>query len=128
MEAIVRHSKAWLLMSALGQKQTFGQVQSMSALPPKADIGSLISNGASGRAAANSRATHRCPGPRKFQILGGMAFLAPKTILLVLTGCRIDHEKSPSARWLPLSLCNQNFQFAKGREALSTTPLKFRTE
>jgi len=100
----------------------------MSALPPKADIGSLISNGASGRAAANSRATHRCPGPRKFQILGGMAFRAPKTILLVLTGYWVDYEKSTSARRLALSLGNQNFQFAKDREALSTPPLKFRTE
>jgi hypothetical protein len=100
----------------------------MSALPPKADIGSLISNGASGRAAANSGTTHRCPGPRKFQILGGMAFLAPETILLVLTGCWIDYEKSTSARRLALSLSNQNFQFAKGRKTLSAAPLQFRTE
>jgi hypothetical protein len=27
-----------LLMSALGQKRTFGQLEAMSALPPKADI------------------------------------------------------------------------------------------
>jgi hypothetical protein len=31
-------------MSALGQKQTFGIVQSMSALPPKADIGTYSRN------------------------------------------------------------------------------------
>ena len=35
----MRHSKAWLLMSALGQKQTSAHVRVMSALPPKADIG-----------------------------------------------------------------------------------------
>jgi len=34
----VRHSKIHPLMSALGHKRTFGIVQSMSALPPKADI------------------------------------------------------------------------------------------
>ena len=28
-----------LFMSALGQKRTFGHVRAMSALPPKADIG-----------------------------------------------------------------------------------------
>jgi hypothetical protein len=57
-----------------------------------------------------------------------MAFRAPKTILLVLTGCWIDYEKSASARRLSLSLSNQDFQFAKGRETLSAAPLKFRTE
>src|SRR5262249_60127248 len=36
---LVRHSKAWPLMSALGQKQTLGDFRLMSALPPKADIG-----------------------------------------------------------------------------------------
>jgi hypothetical protein len=45
-----------------------------------------------------------------------------------LAGGRIDYEKPASARWLALSLGNQNFQFAKGRETLSTAPLKFRTE
>jgi hypothetical protein len=48
--------------------------------------------------------------------------------LSVLAGGRIDYEKSPSARRLALTLSNQNFQFAKGRETLGTTPLKFRTE
>jgi hypothetical protein len=57
-----------------------------------------------------------------------MAFRAPKTILLVLTGCWIDYEKSTSARRLSLSLGNQNVQFAKGRKTLSSTPLKFRME
>jgi hypothetical protein len=37
--AVVHHSKFRCLTSALGQKQTSGHVQSMSALPPKADIG-----------------------------------------------------------------------------------------
>jgi hypothetical protein len=36
---LVRHSKAVLPMSALGQKQTSHWVGVMSALPPKADIG-----------------------------------------------------------------------------------------
>src|SRR6516162_6665833 len=36
---IVHHGKFWLPMSALGQKRTLGQVRAMSALPPKADIG-----------------------------------------------------------------------------------------
>jgi hypothetical protein len=57
-----------------------------------------------------------------------MAFRAPKTILLVLTGCWIDYKKSASARRLSLSLGNQNVQFAKGRKTLSSTPLKFRME
>src|SRR5260370_36707255 len=35
---LVRHSKAWLRMSALGQEQTLRQPRSMSAIPPKADI------------------------------------------------------------------------------------------
>ena len=35
---LVRHSKAWLLMSALGHKRTLKHVRLMSALPPKADI------------------------------------------------------------------------------------------
>jgi hypothetical protein len=35
---LVRHSKAWLRMSALGQKQTWRLQFAMSALPPKADI------------------------------------------------------------------------------------------
>src|SRR5262249_38266918 len=35
----VHHGKYWLPMSALGQKQTFREGQPMSALPPKADIG-----------------------------------------------------------------------------------------
>src|SRR5262245_64613546 len=38
---IVHHGKFGLLMSALGQKQTSEHVQSMSALPPKADIAVL---------------------------------------------------------------------------------------
>jgi hypothetical protein len=41
---------------------------------------------------------------------------------------RVDNEKSASARWLALSLGNQNLQFAKGRETISTAPLKFRAE
>src|SRR6516165_10228397 len=36
---IVHHGKFGLLMSALGQKRTFEYVRAMSALPPKADIG-----------------------------------------------------------------------------------------
>ena len=31
-------------MSALGQKRTFSDVQAMSALPPKADIGRVLSD------------------------------------------------------------------------------------
>src|SRR6516164_2452652 len=37
--AVVHHIKFRWLMSALGQKQTLGRLQLMSALPPKADIG-----------------------------------------------------------------------------------------
>src|SRR5262249_50167747 len=36
---LVRHSKTKLPMSALGQKQTLSDISAMSALPPKADIG-----------------------------------------------------------------------------------------
>ena len=36
---IVHHGNFWLPMSALGQKRTFEYVRAMSALPPKADIG-----------------------------------------------------------------------------------------
>jgi len=36
----VRYIKRTAAMSALGQKQTLGRVRPMSALPPKADIGS----------------------------------------------------------------------------------------
>ena len=36
---IVHHGKFWLPMSALGQKQTLKGIPLMSALPPKADIG-----------------------------------------------------------------------------------------
>ena len=49
-------------------------------------------------------------------------------VLPVLAGERVHNEKSTSTRRLALSLGNQNFQFAKGRETLGTTPLKFRTE
>jgi hypothetical protein len=35
----VHHGKFWLPMSALGQKRSFRNVEAMSALPPKADIG-----------------------------------------------------------------------------------------
>jgi hypothetical protein len=91
-------------------------------------LAAFISNGASGRAAANSRATPRYPGPRKFQILVGITFRAPQTVLPVLAGKRVHNEKSTSARRLALSLSNQNFQFAKDRETLGTTPLKFRAE
>jgi hypothetical protein len=48
--------------------------------------------------------------------------------LSVLAGERVHDEKSTSARWLSLSLGNQKFEFAKGREALSAAPLQFRTE
>jgi len=34
-----KETEGWVLMSALGQKRTFGDVPRMSALPPKADIG-----------------------------------------------------------------------------------------
>jgi hypothetical protein len=36
---VVRHNKFNSSMSALGQKQTFREFSAMSALPPKADIG-----------------------------------------------------------------------------------------
>jgi len=39
---IMHHSKFRWLMSALGQKRTSRQVWSMSALPPKADIGTQL--------------------------------------------------------------------------------------
>src|SRR6516165_4399473 len=35
---VVHHSKFQTSMSALGQKRTLGHLQTMSALPPKADI------------------------------------------------------------------------------------------
>src|SRR6516165_5856802 len=41
---IVHHGKFGLLMSALGQKQTSRHLQPMSALPPKADIGTQSAN------------------------------------------------------------------------------------
>jgi hypothetical protein len=41
---LVRHSKAWPLMSALGQKRTLTHLLHMSALPPKADIGTQQRN------------------------------------------------------------------------------------
>jgi hypothetical protein len=52
----------------------------------------------------------------------------PETILPVLASEWVNNKKSPSARWLSLSLGNQDFQFAKGRETRSTTPLKFRPQ
>jgi hypothetical protein len=48
--------------------------------------------------------------------------------LSVLAGEWVHNKKSTSARWLALSLGNQKFQFAEGRETLGTTPLKFRME
>ena len=40
----VRHTKQSVTMSALGQKQTSGWVEGMSALPPIADIGGVSSD------------------------------------------------------------------------------------
>jgi hypothetical protein len=60
--------------------------------------------------------------------LGTPVFWSSESILPVLTGQRVHNEKSPSARRLAFSLGNQNFQFAKGRETLGATPLKFRTQ
>jgi len=94
----------------------------------KGDIGGLISNARRDALPQILGPRIAAADPRKFQISGGMAFRATKTILLVLTGCWIDHEKSTSARWLALSFGNQNLQFAKGRETLSAAPLKFRSE
>ena len=58
------------LMSALGQKQTSGYLRSMSALPPKADIGSARRDvrfvpKADSRAAANCRLFDHLIGERK---------------------------------------------------------------
>jgi len=41
---IVHDGKFWLPMSALGQKRTLVRVHMMSALPPKADIGTRPRN------------------------------------------------------------------------------------
>ena len=38
-ECVLRRGKTSRVMSALGQKQTLKRLQPMSALPPKADIG-----------------------------------------------------------------------------------------
>src|SRR5215467_10054647 len=72
-----------LLMSALGQKQTFIIVRSMSALPPKADIGPTTRSPR--RAAAGSRsfvscscartARHRLVPVGQMGKLGGYLFL-----------------------------------------------------
>jgi hypothetical protein len=46
-------------MSALGHKRTFREIQTMSALPPKADIANAIARGS-----VKSQGTNRSPQPR----------------------------------------------------------------
>ena len=87
---LARHSKIRPLMSALGQKQTSAHVRVMSALPPKADIGTQSRNVRFVPNADYQRSISPNTMSRELSIAGTSASMCPRVKKSIAPKCGYD--------------------------------------